>query len=64
MLDKKKLLYRLCIIRYFLSSVSPNNNFNEKIADLLSRFPSIDITVMGFCKDWKSESLWQQVMIR
>ena len=58
-LDKKKVFYRLCIIRYFLSAVSPNNNFDAKIANLLSRFPSIDITAMGFCKDWKDEPLWQ-----
>lgn len=58
-LDKKKLFNCLCIIRYFLSAVSPNNNFNEKIADLLSKFPSIDINAMGFCKDWKNECLWQ-----
>lgn len=58
-LDKKKLFYRLCIIRYFLSAVSPNNNFNEKIADILFYFPSIDITAMGFCKDWKIASLWR-----
>lgn len=58
-LDKKKVFYRLCIIRYFLSAVSPNNNFNGKISDLLSKFPSIDIVAMGFCKDWKDEHLWQ-----
>ena len=28
--------------RYFLASVSPNNNFNEKVADLLACFPLID----------------------
>lgn len=27
--DKKRIYYRLCIIRYFLASASPNNNFNE-----------------------------------
>ena len=58
-IDKKKLFYRLCIIKYFLSAVSPNNNFNGKIADLLSKFPPIDITAMGFIKDWKSEPLWR-----
>lgn len=63
-LDKKKVFYRLCIIRYFLSAVSPNNNFNGKISDLLSKFPSIDIVAMGFCKDWKDEHLWQEVIIR
>lgn len=58
-LDKKKVFYRLCIIRYFLSAISPNNNFNRKISDLLSKFPSIDITAMGFVKDRKSEHLWR-----
>ena len=57
--DKKKVFYRLCIIKYFLSAVSPNNNFYTKLADLLSKFPSIDITAMGFCEDWKDEPLWQ-----
>ena len=57
-IDKKRLFYRLCIIRYFLSSVSPDNNFNEKIANLLASFPSIDIAAMGFCKDWKEKYLW------
>lgn len=56
--DKKRLYYRLCIIRYFLSSVSPNNNFNLKIDELLSKFPSIDIAAIGFCQDWKDESMW------
>lgn len=58
-LDKKKVFYRLCIIRYFLSAISPNNNFNRKISDLLSKFPSIDITAMGFVKDRESEHLWR-----
>lgn len=58
-LDKKKVFYRLFIIRFFLSAISPSNNFNGKIAELLSKFPLIDITAIGFCKDWKDESLWQ-----
>ncbi len=58
-IDKKKLFYRLCIIRYFLSSISPNNNFHEKINILLTLFPSIDITAMGFSKEWQKDTLWK-----
>ena len=58
-IDRKRIFYRLCIIRYFLSSISPNNNFSEKIAGLLACFPSIDIAAMGFCSDWKEEILWR-----
>ncbi len=55
--DKKRIYYRLCIIRYFLSSVSPNNNFNEKLSHLLADFPSVDIAAMGVDRDWKDEIL-------
>lgn len=58
-IDKKRIFYRLCIIRYLLTSVSPNNSFNEKISDLLESFPSVDIVAMGFYKNWKNEKLWE-----
>lgn len=58
-IDKKKIFYRLCIIRYLLLSVSPNNHFNKKISDLLELFPSIDIAAMGFCRNWQDELLWK-----
>lgn len=58
-IDKKRIYYRLCIIRYFLASVSPNNSFNQKLSSLLADFPSIDITAMGFSLNWKEESLWK-----
>lgn len=56
--DKKRIYYRLCMLRYFLSSVSPNNNFNEQLSGLLADFPSIDIAAMGFPVDWKDKDLW------
>lgn len=57
--NKKRIYYRLCIIRYFLLFISPNNNFKVKLLDLLSDFPSIDIAAMGFNPDWESEELWR-----
>ena len=57
--DKKRIYYRLCVIRYFLFSVSPNNNFNEKLSSLLADFPSVDIAAMGFNKEWQEEKLWK-----
>lgn len=59
MIDKKKIFYRLCIIRYFLISVSPNNNLNEKLLDLFVQFPSIDIAAMGGYKEWQDSLLWK-----
>lgn len=59
LIDKKRISYRLCIIRYFLASISPNNNFNEKVTNLLMNFPSIDIVAMGFCKNLEKDELWK-----
>lgn len=56
--NKKRLYYRLCIIRYFLASVSPGGNFNEKLLELLACFPSVDVTAMGFDGNWKNTALW------
>lgn len=57
--DKKRIYYRLCIIRYFLTSISPGNNFNEKLSQLLADYPSIDIAAIGFNCGWNEESLWK-----
>lgn len=58
-IDKKRIYYRLCIIRYFLSAVSQNNNFNEKVTNLLADFPSVDIVAMGFYNDLQDEHFWK-----
>lgn len=57
--DKKRIYYRLCIIRYFLSSISPNNNFNDKLSKLFVDFPSIDPVAMGCEDDWENEEFWK-----
>ena len=48
----------LCIIKYFLNIISPNNDMKEKVNTLLSAYPSIDIVAMGFPYGWEKEPLW------
>ncbi|MEG1645632.1 MAG: Abi family protein [Alistipes sp.] len=59
-IDMQKIYYRLCIIKYFLFSISPNNSFKEKLINLLQQYPNIDITAMGFSSDWQNETIWQK----
>ena len=54
-----RIYFNLCIIKYFLNIISPNNDMKAKIDALLSAYPSIDITAMGFPRGWESEPLWQ-----
>jgi abortive infection bacteriophage resistance protein len=57
--NQRKAYFSLCIIKYFLNIISPNNDMKAKIDALLSAYPSIDITAMGFPRGWESEPLWQ-----
>jgi abortive infection bacteriophage resistance protein len=56
--DPKRIYYRICIIKYLLFTVSPNNKFTEKLKSLLAEYPTVDIRAMGFPVDWQNESLW------
>jgi len=57
--DMKRVYYRICIIKYMLCTVSPNNTFTQKLKSLLAEYPTIDIKAMGFPVDWHTEPLWQ-----
>jgi abortive infection bacteriophage resistance protein len=57
--DPRRIYYRICMIKYLLFSVSPNNTFKQKLKALLAKYPTIDINAMGFPTDWENEPLWQ-----
>jgi abortive infection bacteriophage resistance protein len=57
--DMKRIYYRICIIKYFLFTVSPHNTFAQKLQLLLAKYPTIDIKAMGFPADWHAEPLWR-----
>jgi hypothetical protein len=50
--------YRICIVKYFLSTVSPYSTFTQKFNLLLSEYPTIDSKAMGFPTGWQNEPLW------
>ena len=57
--DLKRIYFRICIIKYLLFTVSPNNTFTQKLKSLLAEYPTIDIKAMGFPPDWQNEPLWK-----
>jgi len=57
--DALRIYFNLCIIKYFLNIISPNNDMKAKVDALLAAYPSIDVTAMGFPRRWESEPLWQ-----
>ena len=54
-----RVYYNLCIIEYFLDTISPNNDMGKKLRDLLSAFLLVDPAPMGFPEGWENEELWK-----
>ncbi len=57
--DRLRVYFNLCIIKYFINIISPDNKMTLKLQNLLKVFPEIDPAAMGFPKDWEQESLWR-----
>lgn len=58
--DKLRIYFDICIIKYFVDRISPNNNMAEKLHKLLKDFPNIDTAAMGFPKGWENEPFWME----
>lgn len=57
--DSMRAYFDLCIIKYFLNVISPNNDMQSKLTWLFIRFPEIDLKALGFPQGWKTEPLWR-----
>ena len=57
--DTLRIYFDICIIKYFLNIISPNNDMKAKIDALLAKYPAIDTAAMGFPRGWENEPLWQ-----
>jgi abortive infection bacteriophage resistance protein len=51
--------FPLSMVKYFLTTVNPKNSFSSKLDDLLSKYPVVNISAMGFPSNWKEEPLWR-----
>ena len=60
-LPNDKIYIVLAVIAYLLDTITPTNKFRNKLKDLFLKYPNIDITAMGFPKDWKNDPFWSGV---
>ena len=55
-----RVFFTLCILKHFVDIIRPNNAFKQRLVALLSKYPMIDTSAMGFVKDWQSQPLWSE----
>ena len=54
----RKVFYEICIIKWFIDIISPQNDMKGHLQKLLADFPMVDIRAMGFPDRWDEEPLW------
>ncbi|MDE5783396.1 MAG: Abi family protein [Prevotella sp.] len=57
--DTQRIYFTMCVIKYFLDIISPNNDMLVKLRWLFVDFPEIDLAAMGFPKGWEMEPIWK-----
>ncbi|MDO4764281.1 MAG: hypothetical protein Q4A00_07885 [Flavobacteriaceae bacterium] len=53
------LYIHLCIMKYLLNIIHPNNNFTQQLANLFVKFPNVDKNALGMKPNWENEPLWE-----
>lgn len=57
--DTSRLYMHLCIMKYLVNIIAPENSFSFKLQKLLTKYPSVDPNALGMKPDWINEPLWQ-----
>lgn len=64
--NNKRAFYFLCVLKYFLTRVNPNNSLKEKLVHLFKKYPTVPIKYIGIPSDgkgnlldWENEPLWR-----
>lgn len=57
--DTLRIYFDMCIIKYFLDIISPNNDMLAKMQSLFAEYPEVDLGALGFPSgNWQDEPLW------
>ncbi len=56
--DTSKLYMHLCIMKYLLNIIAPENSFSTSLNDLFIKYPSVDQNALGMKPNWIDEPLW------
>lgn len=59
-IDPLRIFFDLCIIKYFVNVISPENNMTNNLKMLLSNFSKVDPAAMGIPHGWEEEPVWKE----
>jgi abortive infection bacteriophage resistance protein len=53
------LYVHMCLMKYLINTIQPNNNFTSRLNDLFINYPNVDPNALGMKPNWQQEPLWQ-----
>lgn len=56
----QKLYVHLCIMKYLLDRIQPENNFTERLFNLFEKYPTVNPNAIGLKPNWQNEKLWKK----
>jgi abortive infection bacteriophage resistance protein len=56
----QKLYVHLCIMKYLLDRIQPENNFTIRLFNLFEKYPNVDPNAIGLKPNWQNEKLWKK----
>lgn len=55
----RKLYIHMCLMKYMLNTIHPNNCFTERLSNLFIEYPNVDPNALGMKINWQHEPLWE-----
>ena len=49
----------LCCLQYLLHAISPDNRFPQRLTQLQTDYPSVNLATFGFPANWQHQALWK-----
>lgn len=57
--QNEKLYIHLCIMKYLLNRIHPENNFTQRLKNLFIEYGNVDPNALGMKPNWDKEKLWR-----
>ncbi len=57
--ENQRLYVHLCIMKYLVNIIAPENTFTERLQGLFEKYPSVDRHALGMKENWNQEPLWK-----
>lgn len=55
----RELYNTLVLVAHVMNRIAPDNQWRHRLIDLLQRYPSTNISAMGFPVDWQKRAIWK-----